>query len=245
MGRAHASAERAALARSARPQRRLSGRCFASLAAAAIAFLVHAASRESRPPPPGDRLRLLERHRRLRHQPDADRLFVVRLDLWPGVLGRAPQHPAGGGDRHRADHGARLHHRHRAPVGQLAGRAAGRRIRPAHPQHTAAAPAAVLVQRGAQGAAGFSRQHPLAGRRLSQQPRPLPAGAGARRERAYRIHRVSSPELPAPWRWRPCGGAGGSARARRRLSAWHCCARPAGRGLSRERRLVRPRLIRK
>ena len=47
------------------------------------------------------RLRLLGQHRRLRHQPDADRLFD-HLDLWPRVLGRPAQHAAGRGARHRA-----------------------------------------------------------------------------------------------------------------------------------------------
>ena len=48
--------------------------------------------RESRARADRVRLRILEPHRRLRHQPDADRVFVARLDLWPRLLGRAAQH---------------------------------------------------------------------------------------------------------------------------------------------------------
>ena len=97
-------------------------------------------------------LRLLGQHRRLRHQPDADRLFD-HLDLWPRVLGRPAQHAAGRGARHRVRDHPRLCHRHRAAVEELAGGAARRRLRRDHPQPAAAAAIAVLVQRRAQGAA--------------------------------------------------------------------------------------------
>ena len=41
------------------------------------------------------RLRLLEQYRWLRHQPDADRLFLKHLDLRPRLLGRTSQHASG------------------------------------------------------------------------------------------------------------------------------------------------------
>ena len=58
----------------------------------------------------------LGQHGRLRYQPDADRIFVARLDLWPRVLGRIAQHVAGGRVRHRLCDHPRLYHRHRAAV---------------------------------------------------------------------------------------------------------------------------------
>ena len=53
------------------------------------------------------RLRVLEHHRRLRHQPDVDRVLRAVLDLWPRLLGRAHQHAAGRRPRHHARHRAR------------------------------------------------------------------------------------------------------------------------------------------
>ena len=105
------------------------------------------------------RLRLLEQDRRLRHQPDADRVFVEAFDLRPRLLGRPAQHAAGRGARHRARDHPRLPGRHRAAVAELAGGAARDRLRRADPQRAAAAAVAVLVQRRAQGAAGPARQH--------------------------------------------------------------------------------------
>ena len=124
------------------------------------------------------RFRLLEQHRRLRHQPDADRLFVEHLDIRTRVLGRPAQHVAGRRHRLRARDHLRLHHRHRAAVAKLAGVASGRRLCRAHPQHPAAAANPVLVQRRSQIAAGIARQRRVAVRRLPQQSRPVPAAAG-------------------------------------------------------------------
>ena len=67
------------------------------------------------------RLRLLGQHRRLRHQPDADRLRFGDLDLWPRLLGRPAQYAAGRRPRHRVRDHPRLRHRHRAAVEELAG----------------------------------------------------------------------------------------------------------------------------
>ena len=55
----------------------------------------------------------------------------------------------------------RLCRRHLAAVAQLAGGESCRRLCRNHPQSAAAAAIAVLVQRGAQGAAGYSRQRGL------------------------------------------------------------------------------------
>ena len=138
------------------------------------------------------RLRFLEQHRRLRYQPDADRLFVEHLDLRPRLLGRAAQYAAGRRHRHRARDRARLRRRHRAAVAQLAGRAACRRLRRAHPQRAAAAADSVLVQRRAQGAAGIARQHRAAGGGILNNrglflPRPeFAPGFGAVLDRACR-----------------------------------------------------------
>ena len=96
--------------------------------------------------------------------------------FWVGLLNTL----AGRWIRHRLCDRARLHHRHRAAVEELARRARCRRLRRDDPQHPAAAAASVLVQRCAQDAAGFARQHPHSGRRLSQQPRSDGAGAGLR-----------------------------------------------------------------
>ncbi len=117
------------------------------------------------------RIRLLEQHRRLRYQPDPDRIQLAVLQLWPRFLGRAAQYPAGGRPRHRVRHHSRLHHRHRAAVEELAGGQGRRRLRRDHPQYPAAAAIAVLVQRRAQGAAGDPRQLCASRRRLSQQSR--------------------------------------------------------------------------
>ena len=106
------------------------------------------------------RLRLLGQHRRLRHQPDADRILVAGLDLRPRLLGRPAQHAAG---RRRsascsrpfsASSSASRGCRRTGCVAQ-----ARHRLRRDHPQHPAAAAIAVLVQRRAQGAAGHARQH--------------------------------------------------------------------------------------
>ena len=116
-------------------------------------------------------------HRRLRHQPDADRIQLGDLHLWPRLLGRAAQHAAGRRARHRVRDHPRLHHRHRAAVEELAGGESRQRLRRDHPQHPAAAAIAVLVQRRAQGAAGDPRQLRHPGRHLSQQSRPVHAAA--------------------------------------------------------------------
>ena len=112
--------------------------------------------------------RLLEQYRRLRYQPDADRLFREHVDFRPRLLGRPSQHASGRRHRHRACDRARLCHRHRAAVAQLAGRAAGRRLCGIDPQHTAPAATFVLVQRRAQIAARIARQRRASRRRLSQ-----------------------------------------------------------------------------
>ena len=77
------------LQRSQGPQHRLSGRAvrdrrLSGLWRATSNAIDNLAARAYRL-----RLRLLGPHRRLRHQPDADRLFVAGLDLWPRLLGRA------------------------------------------------------------------------------------------------------------------------------------------------------------
>ena len=115
--------------------------------------------------------------------------YIDDIELRPRVLGRPAQHAAGRRPRHRARDHPRLPHRHRAAVEQLARRQALHRLCRDHPQHPAAAAAAVLVQRRAQGAARDAREPGDPGRRISQQPRPVPAGAGV------------SARLVA-WRWR-------------------------------------------
>ena len=171
------------------------------------------------------RLRLLEPHRRLRHQPDADQFQLGDVHLWPRLLGRAAQYAAGGRARHRVRDHSRLHRRHRAAVEELAGGQDRHRLRRDHPQHPAAAAIAVLVQRRAQGAAGDPRKHRHPGRHLSQQSRPVPAAAGVQgrlrlragraRCRCHRRHRLLCVGAQAagadraagaglygrPWRW--------------------------------------------
>ena len=135
------------------------------------------AGAESRPRPRRFRFRLLEQHRRLRYQPDADQLFAEYVELRPRILGRPAQHAARRRDRHRARDRAWLRRRHRAAVAQLAGGAACRRLRRTDPQRAALAAAFVLVQRRAQIAAAIARQRRASRRRHPQQSRPVPAAA--------------------------------------------------------------------
>ena len=145
---------------------------------------------ESRPRPHRFRLRLLEQHRRLRYQPDADQLFGEYVELRPRILGRPAQHAPGRRDRHRARDRARLRRRHRAAVAQLAGGAARRRLRGTDPQRAAPAATFVLVQRRTQIAAAIARQRRASRRRYSQQSRPVPAAAGVRPAFWRGAHRV-------------------------------------------------------
>ena len=93
--------------------------------------------------------------------------------LWPRVLGRPAQHAARGRDRHRARDGRRVRGWHRAAFEELsAGEALGR-LCGDHPQRSAAAATAVLVQRGAQGAARSARELDASGQHLPQQSRVL------------------------------------------------------------------------
>ena len=112
-------------------------------------------------------LRLLGQHRRLRHQPDADRL-LDHVDLWPRLLGRPAQHAAG---RRRSASSSRPSSASSIGIARLSKNwlvaRARRRLRRDHPQHPAAAATAVLVQRRAQGAAGCARQRRDSGRRAS------------------------------------------------------------------------------
>ena len=136
------------------------------------------------------RIRLLEPHGRLRHQPDFDQLQLGDVQLWPRLLGRAAQYAAGGRARHRVRDHSRLHRRHRAAVEELAGGQDRRRLRRDHPQYPAAAAIAVLVQRRAQGAAGDSGKLRRSGRHLSQQSRAVPAAAGVQERLRLRADRV-------------------------------------------------------
>ncbi len=175
--------------------------------------------------------------RRLRHQPDADRLFVARFDLWPRVLGRTAQHAAGGRDRHRSCDHSRLRHRHLAAVQQLAGGESCGRLRRNDPQPAAAAAIAVLVQRSAQDAARYPRQYFDRRGHFSQQSRPVSADTDFQR----RVRR-SGDRLACRNRRRDCLSHLGTqtTRAHRPTGAGvvgHACAgdRAAARDLHRSR----------
>ena len=105
------------------------------------------------------RLWFLGANRRLRHHPDADRVFVAGLDLWPCVLGRPAEYAAG--RRHSA---SSLRPSSASSSAFRGCRRTGwcRKVAGAYVEiirNTAAAAAiAVLVQRRAQGAAGHPRQ---------------------------------------------------------------------------------------
>ena len=123
---------------------------------------------------------LLEQHRRLRYQPDADSLFASTSTFgrafWVGLLNTLLV--AGIGIVLATVLGfivgiARL------SQNWLVARLAAGYVE-IDPQRAAAAATVVLVQRRAQVAAGPARQHCAAGRRHSQQSRPVPAAAGIR-----------------------------------------------------------------
>ena len=79
---------------------------------------------------------------------------------------------------HSARHARGFRGRRRAAFAELAAVAACARLHQRPAQHAAAAAAAVLVQCGSQVAAGTPPVAELRRRRISQQPRPLPADAG-------------------------------------------------------------------
>ena len=122
------------------------------------------------------RLRLLEYDRRLRHLADADPVHQ-HLDLRPRLLGRAHQYPARRRHRRLLRHHRRLHDGHRAPLHQLAGCAAGHRLRRDHPQYSAAAAAVRVVFRGPEDAAAAAPEPGAARRRRPQSEGAVSAGA--------------------------------------------------------------------
>ena len=107
--------------------------------------------------------------------------YSTRIDLWPRLLGRPAQHAAGRRPRHRARDHARLRHRHRAAVEELAG---GASWRAGYVEVIRNLP--LLLQllfwynAVLKALPELPRQRGDSGRRASQQSRPVPAAADLR-----------------------------------------------------------------
>ena len=93
--------------------------------------------------------------------------FAEYFDVRPGVLGRSSQYAPCCIAGHRAGDRARLCHRHRPIVAQLAGGASRRGLCRIDPQYSALAANSVLVQRRLEGAAGPAQQPFASGRYTS------------------------------------------------------------------------------
>ena len=165
--------------------------------------------------------------------------------LRPRLLRRPAQHAAGRRRRHRACDDARLPHRHRAAVAQLAAGAARRRLCGIDPQPAAPVPDPVLVPRRARHAAGTAPE-PLAIRRrfssttaasscrarCSARDRDRAAGLAGRRRWRLSALRIWARAAPGAHRPAVPGAVGGARAAARRCRSWPCAA-PACRSRSR------------